>query len=181
MVAQPGHFHALIRELVLGPGAPEFGDPNSTFPADIEGLDAETLEVHAVGSWIPKGFPKLLVVLDADGLGKGLKANPRATYLLNGGSDPGTEEGMVVHGPAIVLADWDSDAGDDVEQQPPEFDKDCLMRLLQTRGKGSLDSLAWETALGDPPSAVEFNPEPEGDALADKGSDDDEEMVEVTD
>jgi hypothetical protein len=181
-VAKPGHFNSLVRELVLGPAAPEFGSPDSHFPEGVEGLEAETLEIHLVKAWEAKGFPSLLVVLDAEGIGKGLKPNPRASWVLNGGADPNTASGLLVHGPACVLAE---DENMDETAEPATFGKEELMRLLATRGKGSVDS-TWETGLEEG-AGEEAEVELEVDVLRETrdallsqhDSDDDEEMVEV--
>lgn len=181
--AQPGHFNSLVRELVLGPAAPEFGSPDSHFPVGVEGMDAETLEVHSCVSWVARGFPKLLIVLDAEGLAKGLRPNPRCTYVLNGGADPGLDSGLTVYGPACIFADASATEGSEKE---PEFTKEDLFRLLATRGKGSLDSFLWETSQagepgseGDKVADLEVELATEKSALAERDSDDDEEMVEV--
>ncbi|KAI9015486.1 hypothetical protein DFJ74DRAFT_680306 [Hyaloraphidium curvatum] len=145
--AEPGRLSPLLRELVLGPGAPEFGSPNSFFPENSEGMEAETLEVHSVLTWQARGgFPKLLLVLDGEGIGKGLKPNQRASFILNGGADPGMDASMIVHGPACIVAEKDGD-GEDTGFL--DFDKDELQRLLRTRGKGSVDSVTWDIRSPD--------------------------------
>lgn len=117
----------------MGPAAPEFGSPDSYLPPEME---ADTLEVHSIRRW--KEYGKLILVIDADGWNKGLRRNPRATYLLNGNSNPDMPGGgMIVYGPAVCFADLSADSSEEslemdvaTGREINEFGKSELLAIL---------------------------------------------------